>query len=423
MHTVFEHIKFFIWRNIHKFPSCLVRAWQWIALRRIVRYAYGHTNFYRHLWENSNVSPKCLKTFSDWKRFPVIDRMDFFGCREQDYISKEKFQTYTERYTSGTTARPFRFLSINNNRTRYASFLCYRFLYWLGWSPESILKKVPIIRFSPNIKKRKIYRSRIGISLNEVLSDPETALEEIIARCPLVIEAYPSVLMVLAKTALSVPRFQALKLRYVVSSGEHLSRSQRRFIEKAFGCEMYDRYGMEEFWVIGTECRYHDGVHINVESFFVEIVDEYGTPVPIGEKGRIVITDFRNFIMPFVRYDTGDQGFFVPSSCRCGLSGPRLKIDGRRGERVTFRGKRIYHFEFGEILERFAGSVLQYQTVKQGDTLTVSLVCQQETRALLCDVKKAIEALVGEGIVVNVEYVSSLVTTARGKSKILINKD
>ena len=43
------------------------------------------------------------------------------------------------------------------------------------------------------------------------------------------------------------------------------------------------------------------------ETQFIEIVDDYGSIVDIGEEGKILITDY-NKAMPFIRYEVGDTG-------------------------------------------------------------------------------------------------------------------
>ena len=66
----------------------------------------------------------------------------------------------------------------------------------------------------------------------------------------------------------------SLKFKYAISYGESLMNSQRKLIESCFQCEVYDRYGLEELGVVGSECSRHFGFHLNSESFILEVLDE-----------------------------------------------------------------------------------------------------------------------------------------------------
>src|SRR5205823_310786 len=72
-------------------------------------------------------------------------------------------------------------------------------------------------------------------------------------------------------------------------------------------CPVHSWYGSHEFngFVAGTlpgSVRYA----FNPLLVHIEVVDDRGRPVTPGELGRLVLTDLNNWVMPFVRYDTGD---------------------------------------------------------------------------------------------------------------------
>jgi phenylacetate-CoA ligase len=101
-------------------------------------------------------------------------------------------------------------------------------------------------------------------------------------------------------------------------------------IEEAFRCPVFDRYGCREFGNIAHECGQHNGYHINVERFVIEILNDHGKPVEPGESGEIIVTDLDNYGFPFIRYRTGDMAVASARICSCGRGLPLLKsIEGR----------------------------------------------------------------------------------------------
>ena len=76
----------------------------------------------------------------------------------------------------------------------------------------------------------------------------------------------------------------------ILTTGETLTDDMRETIEQAFAPGgVYNEYGGDGMQ-IAAECQYHDGMHINDESVFVEIVRD-GERVPEGELGEIVLTN------------------------------------------------------------------------------------------------------------------------------------
>lgn len=213
------------------------------------------------------------------------------------------------------------------------------------------LTRIRIIPFQHPVK--------LVIPVSEFLENPRKVLEAIQKYRGFAIETFPSILYELAR--LSKDSGYDIHCKYAVTYGEILLPSQRAFIEERLRCVMYDRYGLEELGPIGSECRMHDGFHLNSESYILEILDDDDLPVGEGTSGRVVITSLNNFVMPFIRYDTGDRGRVIPGRCRCGLSAERFQITGRYGSFLECRERRIHHFEIAEVMNQFFGQVVQWQ--------------------------------------------------------------
>lgn len=96
-----------------------------------------------------------------------------------------------------------------------------------------------------------------------------------------------------------------------------------------FNAKYVDHYGMLETWTVAMSCR-HGLLHINEHNVYVEIIDDAGQPVRLGEAGRLVVTSLQETLLPFIRYVTDDFGKFVKKRCNCQLGTKALVlIEGR----------------------------------------------------------------------------------------------
>jgi phenylacetate-CoA ligase len=63
---------------------------------------------------------------------------------------------------------------------------------------------------------------------------------------------------------------------------------------------------MLEIGHIAGECPLCQLYHVSAEGVLLEILREDGSPTSPGQVGRVVVTSFYNYAMPFIRYETGD---------------------------------------------------------------------------------------------------------------------
>jgi phenylacetate-CoA ligase len=123
----------------------------------------------------------------------------------------------------------------------------------------------------------------------------------------------------------------------VLSSGEPLPDALRAQVQRAWGCEVFDHWGMTETgFGGGVECRAHSGYHLREADLFIEVADARGQPLPPdgkGDTGEILVTTLGERAMPLVRYRTGDAAAWLPGPCPCGSPLRRLgRVPGRLAE-------------------------------------------------------------------------------------------
>lgn len=81
----------------------------------------------------------------------------------------------------------------------------------------------------------------------------------------------------------------------------------------------HQQYGLAELPTVGSP----DGegnVRVVMEQGVIEILDDLGNPVPEGEEGFIVVTDFNNSVTPIIRYKCGDRGKMKKHTNTSGLT-------------------------------------------------------------------------------------------------------
>jgi len=123
--------------------------------------------------------------------------------------------------------------------------------------------------------------------------------------------------------------------RSVMTSAGVLYEHQRETIERIFQCPVYNRYGSREVGDMACECEQHNGLHRNIFSHYIEVVDDEGEPCKPGERGHIVVTTLRNRTMPLLRYKIGDMAVASDRKCACGRGLPLIEsVVGRSNSMI-----------------------------------------------------------------------------------------
>lgn len=151
----------------------------------------------------------------------------------------------------------------------------------------------------------------------------------------------------LIKKSLPPPKVGVIK-----PFGGSMTSIMKKTIEKAFGCEVNDTYGCSEMGFIACDCEKHEGLHLFMDLYHVEVYRD-GKPVVPGELGKLYITDLENVAMPWIKYDVGDVGRYFIEDHGCGRKSIRLQVEGRvedtlsnsRGE--LFTSDQVFDFFHG----------------------------------------------------------------------------
>ncbi len=189
---------------------------------------------------------------------------------------------------------------------------------------------------------------------------------------------------------LSFPAYLASKtdapppLRHIVTAGEPGAglAAVRREIERAWGATVADTFGMSDVWsTMGGECGEGEGLHLTcLDHTILELVDpDSGAPIELhdGARGELVWTHLEREASPLLRYRSADLATVWTSTCACGRTTPRIRIDGRRDDMLRVQAVNIYPSAIGELV----GDLGRWRVVATGDPIIPPLRVEIETSA------------------------------------------
>ncbi len=133
------------------------------------------------------------------------------------------------------------------------------------------------------------------------------------------------------------PEQKTLAVRFALLTTDHVPQAIVAAVEAAWGCIVYNHYGMTETGLCGgVDCAARRGYHLREADLYVEVVDpRTGRVLPDGDEGEIVFTTLTRRGMPLIRYRTGDIGLFIPRACPCGTALKTLAHVTRRRDNVA----------------------------------------------------------------------------------------
>ncbi len=326
------------------------KAWQEERLAFLLHRAATRVPYYRVLWERRRLrgdtsSSDILENWPILEKETVRRKPEAFVADDCD--RKKMFVDST----SGTTGTPLRvYLRPETVRQWYALFEArMRRKHGVSlkdrWAIMGGQLVAPFDRKSPpfwvyNHPLNQLYLSTHHLS-EHTAADYVAALRRFQPTHMLV---YPSSANVLAaamlKQGLTPPN-----LNVIFTNAEQLLDTQRITIEQAFGCPVYNTYGLCEIAAAGGECSTHR-MHIWPEAGLIEILkDEGNARAHPGQTGRIIATGLLNADMPLIRYQVGDRGAVgAGSQCGCGSHLPAISaLEGRMNDLiVTPDGRKVF---------------------------------------------------------------------------------
>ena len=227
-----------------------------------------------------------------------------------------------------------------------------------------------------------------------------------------------------------------LKLRVGVFGAEPWTENMRREIEEKLRIKAIDIYGLSE--VIGpgvaSECVIQQGLHINEDHFFPEIIDPKTLRVlPEGSTGELVFTTITKEGLPLIRYRTRDLTRLNFEKCRCGRTMVRMeKCLGRSDDMLIIRGVNLFPSQVESVLLEISEIKPHYMLIVDRnnnlDSLELKVEVEEEffqdkiseLQSLREKIQNTIESAIGLGLKVTLVEPKTI-ERSEGKSKHVID--
>lgn len=417
------------------FPRQEIEHLQARNLRVLLRHAYENVPYYRRVFRERNLSPRDIRNIDDLVKLPILTKADI-RSNLGDLVSRGFPRSGLLLRRSGGTGDQIKFFNTKEDLSwvvaaeyRAYGWARYRLgdpcvLFW--GSPMDLVKYRTMLSRSANSLKRVLTLNAYAIS-DEILDDWSRSLKKF---NPAIIRGYASSVYMIAKYLLK-KGFDFVRPRAVITAAETLLDYMRKTIEEAFCCPVFDFYGSREIGSLAAECEEHRGYHISAENIVMEFVRE-GEHVAAGEAGEILVTNLRNFGMPFIRYGIGDVGSPSNEICGCGRGLPLMSsLEGRVSQFMAVYDKRVGRITPVSTAGPGVFSIAlmhlpleRYQIIQESlDRIVVKAVkgdgySQKHTDFLLEHIRK----FLGDDISIEIEFVDSIPPLPSGKRSVFISK-
>ncbi|HEX9061623.1 MAG TPA: hypothetical protein VF941_15690 [Clostridia bacterium] len=401
-------------------------------LKRLLLHSYQKVPFYRERFDSVGFRPEHFSDLKEMQSIPYLTKKDVQNQPERLIAGNYDIKELIPDASGGSTGKPTNFYKdIRRHQDRRADQVRHdRWCGWdLGekyinlWGAQREFDTQPSLR--ARLLERYVYRA-YGFNAFDISEEKVLAcLDDLRKTKPTMIIAYANVAYYFAKIILKNGiDLGDLRLKGLISSAETLTKEKRSLIEKAFLCKVLNRYGSREVGLIASECLKQEGLHINAENVFVEI-EEKGKPVETGCAGEVIVTDFWNYGMPFIRYQMGDVGVKSSHVCSCGRGLPMVdKIKGRVSDFIVDTKGALVHGEYFTHLFYGITEIEQFQLIQESrEKITLKILPRNDFNpTVLNPIIQKIKLCLGENVAVNSIICDKSFITASGKFRFTISK-
>lgn len=199
-------------------------------------------------------------------------------------------------------------------------------------------------------------------------------------------------------------------------TGGLASNAMKEITERVLGVPCYDYYGSAEIGGIAAECHDRTGMHIYDNVMHMEFI-RAGRPAEPEETSSVVITDFLNYAMPFIRYWTDDVGsYHARTKCSCGLDTVRMELEGRSFEMLV--DKNGNELTSQQVIDKVLGwaDIYLFQLIlEEPGKATFHVYEDRQPKSEVQKAARGLRRLLGKGWKLKVNYTDRLKPEKRGK--------
>ena len=331
-------------RHAETMPRRQLEARQLERLKHVVRYCYDNVRLYHDRFDAAGIDPDKFKTLSDIKYIPPTTKDDLRDHYPFGLFAVPRKQIVRIHASSGTTGKPTVVGYTKNDLDMWSEVMA-RLIAAVGVGDEDVAQICFGYGLFTGALGLHYGLERLGAAVvpsSSGNSEKQIMLMKDFGTTTLI--ATPTYALYLGELAAEMGYTPAdFKLRVGLFGSEGSTPEMRAKIEEKLGLFATDNYGMSELIGPGVsgECEYRDGLHINEDHFFAEVVD----PETLAEKSE------GEEALPLLRYRTRDLSRITYAPCKCGRTTARMdKIMGRSDDMLKIKGVNVFPSQIESVL-------------------------------------------------------------------------
>jgi phenylacetate-CoA ligase len=389
-------------------PPAKLRKLQESKLRAVIGHAYENVPYYHTLFRSAGLAPQDIRTLEDLQQVPTTSKEALRAAGVEGALAKGVDPASCEvDLSSGSTGKPFAcYHDAREAQTR--TLVGFRALHTAGVRPWDRLAGLRPRSRPPSLMNRLgLYRSN-SVSRLPTLEDQIQQLKII---QPTVLRVAPSKLRAILHLV-DYRLSEVVRPRILITSSEVLDEGLKRRVLADLDVEFFNFYVSREFADLASDCRAHEGLHVNADQLIIECLDHNGQPAAPGQPGAVVVTSLYGYVMPFIRFRLGDICTPIEGRCSCGSSFPLISAPlGRQDDVLRLPSGRILPtVNVGGPIITTVDSVDQFRlTQERLDHFVLQLVLLKHPgEEVLDQVRRRVLQYLGEPVRLDVEIVDRL---------------
>jgi phenylacetate-CoA ligase len=356
-------------------------------LRETVERVYFNVPYYRSKMQEAGLGPEKIQTIDDLAKLPFTTKTDLRDNYPFGLFAVPMSEIVRVHASSGTTGKPTVVGYTRNDISTWSEVMA-RTLTSAGANRNDFIQVAYGYGLFTGGLGIHYGGEKIGASVIPISGGNTVRQIQLMHDFgSTVLACTPSYALFLAEAIQeSGINRDDLKLRVGVFGAEPWTENMRREIEDKLRIKAIDIYGLSE--VIGpgvaSECPVQEGLHINEDHFYPEIIDPETLKVlPAGSIGELVFTTLTKEGLPLIRYRTRDLTRLNYETCKCGRTMVRMeKCLGRSDDMLIIRGVNLFPSQVESVL-------LEMSEIKPHYLLIVDRVNNLDTIELKVEVDEA----------------------------------
>jgi len=364
-----------------------IRHVQSERLRETVERVYFNVPYFRNKMQEAGLGPESIQTIDDIVKLPFTSKQDLRDNYPFGLFAVPMSEIVRVHASSGTTGKPTVVGYTRNDISTWSEVMA-RTLTSAGANRNDFIQVAYGYGLFTGGLGLHYGGEKIGASVIPISGGNTIRQIQLMHDFgSTVLACTPSYALFLAEAIQeSGIKREELKLKVGVFGAEPWTENMRREIEDKLRIKAIDIYGLSE--VIGpgvaSECLIQDGLHINEDHFYPEIIDPDTLRVlPEGNTGELVFTTITKEGLPLIRYRTRDLTRLAYEKCKCGRTMVRMeKCLGRSDDMLIIRGVNLFPSQVESVL-------LEMSEIKPHYLLIVDRVNNLDTLELKVEVDEA----------------------------------